>query len=452
MTGSPTATPPRGRPFHLWLFLTAAACIYLTVRIGGADKTLFEPGPMTDGHHQIAEACTSCHTPFGGVAQDACLACHQEELAESRDAHGSRKFFDPRNAVQLERLDVRQCIVCHTEHRPEITVAAGVTLPPDYCSVCHADVARVRPSHADLSFASCATAGCHNFHDNRALYEDFLLAQLRASPGDPAGPGLAMPATFPGTLPPRTTPTAIEPGDRLPLTAADADAPAAAARPELVERWAGSAHARAGIGCADCHQAGGEGAASWTDEPPREMCGHCHEREPRGFLAGKHGMRLAAGLGPMTPALARLPMKPEASSLALGCGSCHDVHDVDLRAASVEACLSCHADEHSESYPGSPHARTRENELAGTSEPGSGVSCASCHMPRLPDGGEVLVQHNQNANLRPNEKMIREVCLTCHSLALTIDALADPESIRRNFSGPPALHVESLDMVRARRR
>ena len=50
-------------------------------------------------------------------------------------------------------------------------------------------------------------------------------------------------------------------------------------------------------------------------------------------------------------------------------------------------------------------------------------------------GDLMVVQHNQNANLRPNEKMIRQVCLTCHSLALSIDALADSELIRRNFCG-----------------
>ena len=33
-----------------------------------------------------------------------------------------------------------------------------------------------RPSHAGLGFAGCALAGCHNYHDNRALYEDFLVA------------------------------------------------------------------------------------------------------------------------------------------------------------------------------------------------------------------------------------------------------------------------------------
>jgi hypothetical protein len=62
------------------------------------------------------------------------------------------------------------------------------------------------------------------------------------------------------------------------------------------------------------------------------------------------------------------------------------------------------------------------------------------------------VEHNQNDTLRPNEKMIRPVCLNCHGLAFAIDALADPRLIRNNFAGRPRRHVPSLDMAEARLR
>ena len=70
-------------------------------------------------------------------------------------------------------------------------------------------------------------------------------------------------------------------------------------------------------------------------------------------------------------------------------------------------------------------------------------------MPRIETEllGKTLtvVQHNQNDNLRPNEKMIRPVCMSCHSLEFSIDALADPELIKNNFNGQPANHVPSID-------
>ena len=94
--------------------------------------------------------------------------------------------------------------------------------------------------------------------------------------------------------------------------------------------------------------------------------------------------------------------------------------------------------------------------MAGHAAPGSGVSCATCHLPRGVHGTDVgkrvLAQHNQNDNLRPVSKMLRTVCLSCHGLAFSIDALADRELGRRNYAGRPSRHVESMDMVEDKRR
>jgi hypothetical protein len=57
----------------------------------------------------------------------------------------------------------------------------------------------------------------------------------------------------------------------------------------------------------------------------------------------------------------------------------------------------------------------------------------------------VKVNHNQNDNLRPNEKMIRPVCMQCHSLDFSIDALADEKLILNNFAHPPTEHIPSID-------
>ena len=84
------------------------------------------------------------------------------------------------------------------------------------------------------------------------------------------------------------------------------------------------------------------------------------------------------------------------------------------------------------------------------------MSCASCHLPRTeyraPDvgGKRILVQHNQNDNLRPNEKMIRPVCMSCHGLGYSVDAVADAALVLQNFLGKPRVHVKSHDMVAER--
>ncbi len=103
----------------------------------------------------------------------------------------------------------------------------------------------------------------------------------------------------------------------------------------------------------------------------------------------------------------------------------------------MEACVGCHRDRHTEAYERSPHYALWKKELAGEAPAGSGVSCASCHLPRdeyrAPEGSvkRMLVQHNQNDNLRPSEKMIRPVCMSCHGLGYSIDALADAKLVAR---------------------
>jgi len=340
-------------------------------------------------------------------------------------------------------------VTCHQEHRPGITSTMGLSLPGDYCYRCHQDIGEDRPTHVGLAFDSCASGGCHNFHDNQALYEDFLVRHRDE-------PDMLAPAV----VPPRALlPWAIEKGFAMPtaLTASDADAPDDLAdRARWVEEWASTSHAQAGVNCLGCHAADpadedanveASGAAGWQDRPSIDACKRCHALENEGFLAGRHGMRIAAGLDPMTPAQARLPMHASVAGESLGCDTCHPAHDYDTRAAAMETCLECHADEHSLAFEGTPHARLWEAELAGTAPAGSGVSCATCHLPRISvEAGpaRVLVAHGQNDFLRPNEKMIRSSCLACHGLGFAMDALADPALVENNFAGRPAREVESI--------
>jgi hypothetical protein len=162
-------------------------------------------------------------------------------------------------------------------------------------------------------------------------------------------------------------------------------------------------------------------------------------------------MRLERGLGPMSPAMARQPMKADAHSKSLGCASCHAAHTFDTRKAQVEACMSCHDDGHTRAYIGSPHHELWKKELAGQAPPGSGVTCATCHLPRIEhrqdDVKRILVQHNQNETLRPAEKMIRPVCMSCHGLGFSIDAIADTTLALSNYRGRPKARIRSIEMA-----
>ncbi len=485
------------RARYLWIgwvvfTLILAGSAFARLYVAG-DRTTFLPGDTSGVHHQIELACETCHTSDAFADQNTirkdinktCVTCHKEELKASNDSHPIKKFKNPRMADYWERVDARFCTSCHAEHQPEITEAGLVTLPGDFCVACHSegdqDVRVNRPTHAELTFDTCATAGCHNFHDNRALYEDFLVKHsgenwlkddavhtAAAMAAERARPGVEQIETYLASL--------VAPEDAL---GTEADA-----------HWAASAHAAAEVGCGGCHAPDAETdeqvVANWIDAPGEEVCASCHRANAKSFALGRHGMRrhpelarpratermlkdlgwsdppeaviatletYLADPGPaplMSTTEARVPLLPEAHGQELTCNTCHKPHEQDLTFAAVDACLSCHADDHSMAYEGSAHHALWEAEKTGNALPGTGVTCATCHMPQTEKRGVITTNHNQNDTIRPNEKMIRPVCLECHSLEFSIDALADADLVNRNFAGTPDRHIESIDWAVSR--
>ncbi|MCB1800322.1 MAG: cytochrome c3 family protein [Gammaproteobacteria bacterium] len=442
----------------IWVVASLAAATALGYTlIASDDKTVFMPGALSPGHHQLAGACDTCHTErFGGgeVLQQACVDCHGKERVKPHDSHPRSKFTDPRNADRLEQINALLCTTCHVEHRPEITGKNGLTQPRDVCFHCHQEVEKNRPSHEGMEFDSCLNSGCHNFHNNRALYTDFLVKHMDAA--DHAARARVPAREFADVLD-----EIVEyPRDRYPVEALgkdDMDQPVElAVSDEIARDWLETAHAESGVNCSACHQARDEAGepGAWQNKPGIEGCRQCHKIEVERFGKGKHGMRLAAGLSPMTPSMAKLPMHDDSAHAELTCNSCHPGHRFDTAHAAVEACVQCHADEHTLAYEGSPHHTLWQRELSGDGERGSGVSCATCHMPRVDyDVSEWLsrkvVDHNQSASLAPNSKMIRPVCQHCHGLGFAIDALAEQRLIDNNFRDRPAVHVQSIDLARA---
>lgn len=439
---------------------------------------LYVPGPTTHGHYQIELACAACHTPGVGVQQDSCLKCHAAELKVANDTHPPSKFLDPGKAHLLERIDASRCTTCHQEHVPERTHPMGLSMPLDYCIRCHDDIATQRPSHEGMTFQSCATAGCHNYHDNTALNENFLarhaaqppvldqprvpvpkwlqeLVDLKQEPNTTAETASTATQTTTGESTTTTSPAPLarpaRPVSPKALRAEQHDAPREVVfSAGLMRDWSETAHAAAGVNCSGCHLTKGvadPAAKRWSNQVDHEGCRSCHTQEVEGFLAGRHGMRLSVGLSPMTPGDALLPMKHAAFHRELTCSSCHEPHRYDVRTAAVDACLKCHDDPHSRAYTKSKHYELWQAELAGTAA-GSGVSCATCHMPRtIDDRGVFRVTHNQNDNMRPNEKMIRTSCSDCHGLQFSLDALADRPLIDRNFAGSSTTTIDSIEMA-----
>ena len=162
----------------VWLLASIAASVRMGLALPkpavseavDTASAMFLPGQTTHGHYQIELKCQACHDRGGGVRESSCTDCHGESLAASRDIHPKKKFEDPSNVHLLTIIDARSCVACHAEHEPTRTHEMGVSIPNDFCWQCHQDVAEERPSHEGMAYDSCSNAGCHNYHDNSALY------------------------------------------------------------------------------------------------------------------------------------------------------------------------------------------------------------------------------------------------------------------------------------------
>lgn len=422
------------------------------------DQSFLMPGPLSNGHHQLEGNCQACHaSAFGGgeVIQETCVECHGSERVKPQDSHPMAKFKDPRNADLLNQINALSCVTCHTEHRLEITAKDGLTQPVDFCIHCHSSIGEERASHAELEFNSCKNSGCHNYHNNRAIYTDYLTKHL----DEPAM--LERAAVKSREFGEILYELADYPHDRFPVEALkldQADHPSeSSADDALLEEWATTAHAASGVNCTACHLASTESDTvdSWSDMPAANACKDCHSLEIERYTKGKHGMRLVSGLAPMQVADARLPMHESSAHQNLDCNSCHAGHRFDTQQAAVDACMNCHNDEHSNAYANSSHAVAWQKEVNGTAPENTGVSCATCHMPRINyDVNEwvsrTMVEHNQSANLSPNSKMVRQVCMNCHGLDFSLKAMADNKQIKSNFAHTPTSE-EHPSMVLARR-
>lgn len=157
----------------LLLVIWAAAAFALDRR------SVFLPGETSAGHLLFETSCSSCHEGFKPVTNETCNRCHEAELV--KDAHGEKKFRDPRWGELLENLDVLTCTACHQEHVHMF--GRGVHLKPDLCMSCHQGIIEGDlASHEGFAADGCWTAGCHNFHDHRSISTGFLRDNLDQPP------------------------------------------------------------------------------------------------------------------------------------------------------------------------------------------------------------------------------------------------------------------------------
>lgn len=173
--------------------------VWFTAALAFNQRQVFLPGKTSDGHILFEASCNSCHEGFKPVSNETCMRCHEAEMVD--DAHGPKKFRDPRWAADLEKLEVLTCTTCHQEH--VYMFGRGVNLKPDLCMTCHQGIIQGElQSHQGFSPDGCWTAGCHNFHDHSAISTGFLRSNLDEPPMLPKPMVLERTVSIPLQTPP----------------------------------------------------------------------------------------------------------------------------------------------------------------------------------------------------------------------------------------------------------
>ena len=103
------------RGANTWLLL---ACMMLlapmfispqSARATTLERLLVMPGPVIEGHAEIEDDCTACHTKLSDDPQyELCVVCHKNvgrDLEEGLGYHG-----------RLPSAQRRECATCHTDH------------------------------------------------------------------------------------------------------------------------------------------------------------------------------------------------------------------------------------------------------------------------------------------------------------------------------------------------
>ncbi|MGC6427228.1 MAG: cytochrome c3 family protein [Akkermansiaceae bacterium] len=369
----------KSKSFLLWLLLTAAIggyCYYLFFE--AEDKTALLPGRTTDGHHQIEMECSACHT---NEKKKNVFTSSGVPSSACMSCHGEalEKFSDSHPIRKFKNPEN----IIFTEHIDALN-----------CITCHSEHNQKITGEMAVTVPADYCAHCHEVTlENLDSHKDLAYDTCHTAgchnyhDNTPLAPSYLL--KHYGE--PKMLEDAI-----LPPLASDA-------------------------ACSD----------PWSSP---ETCASCHDQETHDFKQGKHGMRTAfKNLSAMRPELARIPMKSAAAHMAMDCTACHQP-DKPKSFAAYNSCIQCHDDPHTKNYTNSKHFLLWSGS-GGT----TGASCATCHMPRIEsDNGGYRVSHDNTANLRPNEKMIRSSCSHCHGLQFSMDALADPALIEANFTGNPS--------------
>lgn len=107
---------------------------------------MVSPGPLVEGHEDLATDCFACHAAWRGASTQRCIACHVPADIGLRTTRGQPVTARTVRVAFHQDLVERDCMACHREHQgsrltqgSRTTFSHALLRPParTACASCH---------------------------------------------------------------------------------------------------------------------------------------------------------------------------------------------------------------------------------------------------------------------------------------------------------------------------
>jgi hypothetical protein len=149
-----------------WLWIVISANLVVLVALAFVYPHLMvSPGPLVQGHAELATDCFACHTPLQGAAADRCIVCHALPEIGLRTTKGVVVTrARPIKVSFHQELGDPNCMACHSDHAgPKLTQRSRKPFSHamlrestrDSCATCHAAPANEMHRRLNVACSKC---------------------------------------------------------------------------------------------------------------------------------------------------------------------------------------------------------------------------------------------------------------------------------------------------------
>jgi Cytochrome c7 and related cytochrome c/Cytochrome c3 len=145
-------------------FILPAIIVLVMALMVQFPRWMISPGQLVQGHAQLSGKCLACHTPFAGVTNEKCIACHQT-AGIGKDSLQVASMQQAAPPLFHEGLGDQACTSCHVDHRGALPDASTMHFQHGLlteatlsaCVNCHAKPENTLHLQVSSSCKSCHT-------------------------------------------------------------------------------------------------------------------------------------------------------------------------------------------------------------------------------------------------------------------------------------------------------